>query len=61
MNAIHTAFSIATGATFVVGIFTALIAALVVFLVMPAGKIGVREDAGFGRRAPVAEAHPATD
>jgi EmrB/QacA subfamily drug resistance transporter len=61
VNAIHTAFSIATGATFVVGIFTALIAALVVFLVMPAGKIGVREDAGFGRRAPVAEAHPATD
>ena len=52
VNGIHTAFSIAVAATFVVGIVTALIAALVVFIVMPAGKIGEREDAGFGRSAP---------
>jgi hypothetical protein len=40
VNGIHTAFSIATGATFVVGIVTALLAALFVFIVMPAGKMG---------------------
>ena len=40
VNGIHTAFSIATGATFVVGIVTALLAALFVFMVMPAGKMG---------------------
>jgi hypothetical protein len=39
-SAFHTAFSIATGATFVVGIATALIAAAVVLVVMPAGRIG---------------------
>ena len=61
VEGIHTAFSIAVAATFVVGIVTALIAAVVVFIVMPAGKIGEREDAGFGRRASVGEAKPATD
>jgi EmrB/QacA subfamily drug resistance transporter len=40
VNAIHEAISIATGATFVLGIITALLAALVVLIVMPAGKIG---------------------
>ena len=40
VSGIHTAFSIATGATFVVGIATALLAALFVFVVMPAGKMG---------------------
>jgi len=40
VNAIHEAISIATGATFVLGIVTALLAALVVLIVMPAGKIG---------------------
>jgi EmrB/QacA subfamily drug resistance transporter len=61
VNGIHTAFSIAVASTFVVGIVTALIAALVVLVVMPAGRIGEREDAGFRRRAPVGEAEPATD
>jgi MFS family permease len=42
VDGIHTAFSIATGATFVVGIVTALLAALVVLVVMPAGKVGER-------------------
>ena len=45
VDAIHTAFSIATGATFVVGIVTALLAALVVLIVMPAGKIGEQDPA----------------
>ena len=40
VSGIHTAFSIATGATFLVGIITALIAAAVVLVVMPAGKMG---------------------
>jgi hypothetical protein len=39
-NAIFTAFSIGTGATFVVGIATSLIAAAVVLIVLPAGRIG---------------------
>jgi EmrB/QacA subfamily drug resistance transporter len=59
VEGIHTAFSIAVAATFVVGIVTALLAAVVVLVVMPAGKIGEREEAGFGRSAPVGE--PATD
>ena len=42
VNAIHQSISIATGATFVLGIVTALLAALVVLIVMPAGKIGER-------------------
>jgi EmrB/QacA subfamily drug resistance transporter len=40
VNAIYTAFSIATAATFVVGIITSLIAAVLVLVVMPAGKMG---------------------
>ena len=51
VDGIHTAFSIATGATFVVGIVTALLAALVVAVVMPAGQIGERETAGWRRSA----------
>jgi EmrB/QacA subfamily drug resistance transporter len=43
VDGIHTAFSIATGATFLVGIVTALLAALVVAALMPAGKIGESE------------------
>ncbi len=58
-NGIHTAFSIATGSTFVVGIITALLAALVVAVVMPAGRIGEREDAGW--RASSARPEPALD
>jgi EmrB/QacA subfamily drug resistance transporter len=59
VDGIHTAFSIATGATFVVGIVTALIAALVVAVVMPAGRIGEREQSGWRASAPKAE--PALD
>jgi EmrB/QacA subfamily drug resistance transporter len=59
VDGIHTAFSIATGATFVVGIVTALIAALVVAIVMPAGRIGERQEAGW--RATPAGAEPALD
>jgi len=40
---IHQAFSIATGATFVLGIVSAVLAALIVLVVMPAGRMGVRE------------------
>jgi EmrB/QacA subfamily drug resistance transporter len=40
VDGIYTAFSIATGAAFVVGIVTSLIAALVVLVLMPAGRIG---------------------
>jgi EmrB/QacA subfamily drug resistance transporter len=53
VNGIHTAFSMATGATFVVGIVTALLAALVVAVVMPAGRIGERETAGWRRTGDV--------
>ena len=56
VDGIHTAFSVATGATFVVGIVTALLAALVVLVLMPAGKVGERP----GARVPVAEAPSAT-
>jgi EmrB/QacA subfamily drug resistance transporter len=59
VEGIHTAFSIATGATFVVGIVTALLAALAVAVIMPAGRIGVREASGW--RSPAVEAHPARD
>jgi EmrB/QacA subfamily drug resistance transporter len=40
VHAIHTAFSMATAATFVVGIFAALAAALVILFVMPGGRMG---------------------
>ena len=56
LDGIHTAFSVATGATFVVGIVTALLAALVGLVLMPAGKVGERPDA----RVPVVEAPSAT-
>jgi MFS family permease len=44
VSGIHEAFSLATAATFVIGIASALIAALVVLVVMPAGRIGVRDE-----------------
>ena len=43
VSGIYAAFSIATGATFIVGVVTALLAALVVLVVMPAGRIGHQE------------------
>jgi hypothetical protein len=42
VEGIHVAFSIATSATFVVGIATSLLAALVVLVLMPAGRVGER-------------------
>jgi EmrB/QacA subfamily drug resistance transporter len=42
VGGIHAAFSIAVASTFVVGIVTALLAALVVLVVMPAGRVGER-------------------
>jgi EmrB/QacA subfamily drug resistance transporter len=43
VSGIHEAFSIATTSTFVVGIFTAIVAAVVVLLVMPAGRVGEQD------------------
>ena len=40
VSGIHKAFSLATAATFTVGIFTALLAAVVVFVLLPRDKIG---------------------
>jgi hypothetical protein len=51
VSGIHEAFSIATTSTFVVGIFTAIIAAVVVVLVMPAGRVG-EQDASAHASAP---------
>ena len=45
VNAIHTAFSIATSATFGIGIVTSLLAAAVVLLVMPGGRMGATVEA----------------
>jgi MFS family permease len=60
VNGIHTAFSIATGATFVVGIATALLAAIVVLVVMPAGRVGERVEAARSMPVPGAP-EPALD
>ncbi len=40
VDAIHQAFSVATASTFVIGIISALLAALVVLVLLPAGRIG---------------------
>jgi EmrB/QacA subfamily drug resistance transporter len=48
VSAIHTAFSIATAATFSVGIFTALAAAAIILFVMPGGRMGHRAEAAEG-------------
>ena len=42
---IHNAFSLATASTFVIGIVTCLIAAFVVLVLMPAGRMGESEEA----------------
>jgi EmrB/QacA subfamily drug resistance transporter len=54
VDGIHTAFSIATGATFIVGIATALLAALLILVVMPAGRMGESEES-LRARAPETE------
>jgi EmrB/QacA subfamily drug resistance transporter len=43
VRGIHQAFSIATAAAFLIGIITALAAAVLVFVLLPAGKMGERE------------------
>jgi hypothetical protein len=43
VDGIYQAFSLATAATFVLGIASAILAALVVLVVLPAGRIGQRE------------------
>ncbi len=44
VDGIHQAFSLATASTFFVGIVTAIIAAIIIQLVMPAGKMGTSEE-----------------
>jgi hypothetical protein len=44
VEGIHAAFSLATAGTFVVGIVTGLLAAVLVLIIMPAGRIGEREE-----------------
>ena len=63
VDAIHQAFSIATGATFVVGIFAALAAALLVLVVMPAERMHAPVEAEApGRVAPpLPELDPSLD
>ena len=46
VNGIHEAFSIATAATFVIGIGAALIAALLVLVGLPGGRMGESADVG---------------
>ena len=61
VNGIHEAFSIATAATFVVGIATALLAAVVVLAFLPAGRMGEREEASRPSPAPSRELEPSAD
>jgi EmrB/QacA subfamily drug resistance transporter len=58
VNGIHVAFSIATSATFVIGIATALLAALVVLVLMPAGKVGERVGGATEAAPPVSPGMP---
>jgi MFS family permease len=55
---IHQAFSLATAATFVLGIASALIAAVVVLVVLPAGRIGERVEAAHADPRVESEAVP---
>jgi EmrB/QacA subfamily drug resistance transporter len=61
VKGIHEAFSIATAATFVVGIATALLAAVVVLAFLPAGRMGEREEASRPSPAPSRELEPSAD
>jgi EmrB/QacA subfamily drug resistance transporter len=61
VKGIHEAFSIATAATFVVGIATALLAAVVVLVFLPAGRMGEREEASRPSPAPSRELEPSAD
>jgi EmrB/QacA subfamily drug resistance transporter len=59
--AIHQAFSIATGATFVIGIASALIATLVVLIVLPAARMSVSTGTYQPPVAASAELEPSAD
>ena len=59
VSGIHEAFSLATAATFTIGIITAVLAALIVLVVMPAGRMG--EGAEAPTPAPRAELEPSAD
>ena len=59
VSGIHEAFSLATAATFTIGIVTAVLAALIVLVVMPAGRMG--EGAEAPTPAPRAELEPSAD
>jgi EmrB/QacA subfamily drug resistance transporter len=61
VKGIHEAFSIATAATFVVGIATALLAAVVVLAFLPAGRMGEREEAPRRTPAQSREFEPSAD
>jgi EmrB/QacA subfamily drug resistance transporter len=61
VDGIHTAFSIATGGTFVVGVVTAVVAAVVVLIGMPGGKmreLAEARAAKYGESAEPGEAVP---
>ena len=59
VSGIHEAFSLATAATFTIGIITAVLAAVIVLVVMPAGRMGEAE--GAPTPAPRAELEPSAD
>jgi hypothetical protein len=59
VGAIHTAFSIATSATFSIGIVTSLLAAAVVLVWMPGGRMGAAVESTAPASAPKLE--PASD
>jgi EmrB/QacA subfamily drug resistance transporter len=61
VNGIHEAFSIATAATFVVGIVTAILAAGLVLVLLPAGRMGEREEVRGPSPAKGQEFTPSTD
>jgi EmrB/QacA subfamily drug resistance transporter len=60
VGGIHEAISLATAATFQIGIITALLAALIVLVVLPAGRMGEGAEAP-QPAAPRAELEPSTD
>jgi EmrB/QacA subfamily drug resistance transporter len=61
VRGIHEAFSIATASTFVLGIGTALLAALVVLVLMPATRMHVATQAAAPVGRPVGELEPSGD
>jgi EmrB/QacA subfamily drug resistance transporter len=61
VGAIHQAFSIATAATFVVGIATALLAAVVVFVLLPGERMGEAVQSVEAPGARRGELEPSTD